>query len=52
MKRPNLGQSTAEYFILMAVILAVVLATGFIDNVKGVFRSYFTKATDTITVNK
>jgi hypothetical protein len=46
------GQSVTEYFIIMTVVLAAILATGFIDNIRGVFRNYFTKAADAITVNR
>lgn len=52
MRQPKLAQSVLEYFIIMTVILAAVLATGFVGNVKDVFRTYFTKAADAITVNK
>lgn len=52
MKRPKRGQSIAEYFIIMTVVLAAILATGFIDNIKGVFRDYFTRASTAITVNR
>jgi len=52
MKRPDGGQSVAEYFLIMVVVLAAILATGFVDNVKDVFRNYFTRASNTITVNK
>ena len=52
MKKPNSGQAVSEYFITFIVILAAILAIGFIGRVKGVFSSYFTKASDAITVNK
>lgn len=49
MKRQNAGQSVAEYFIVLCVVLAAVLAVGFIDRIRGAFGTYFTTATDTIT---
>jgi len=52
MKGYKRGQSVSEYFIVMTVILAALLATGFIDNVREVFRTYFTKATTAITAEK
>lgn len=38
------GQSTMEYFIIMCIILAAILSVGFIDNIRGTFQKYFTKA--------
>lgn len=49
MRKPKLAQSALEYFIIMTVILAAVLATGFLSNVKGIFGSYFNKAANAIT---
>lgn len=48
MRKPKLAQSVLEYFIIMTVILAAVLASGFLGRVKGVFGSYFNKAANTI----
>jgi len=49
MKKPNLGQSTAEYFILMAVIVVAIVATGFLGKIKAAFQGYFDKASSEIT---
>jgi Flp pilus assembly pilin Flp len=51
MKRLRLGQSTAEYFILMAVIVAAVVAVGFLPKIKAAFQGYFDNASNKI-VNK
>ena len=50
MKRHFLkGQSVAEYFILISVILAAILACGFVDNIRGIFLQYFGNATTAMT---
>ncbi len=38
----NSGQSIAEYFIILVVILAAVLSVGFLDKIRGSFNNYFT----------
>jgi len=43
------GQSIAEYFIIMLVILAAVLASGFRDKIKNAFDKYYNKASGAIT---
>lgn len=52
MRRRNSGQTTAEYFILMAVILAALLAIGFISRTRGSFTAYFQKASGVIATNR
>jgi Flp pilus assembly pilin Flp len=52
MKRRNSGQSTAEYFILLAVIALAVVATGFLGKIKGAFQGYFDQATNKIVAGK
>jgi len=42
------GQSLAEYIILMGVVLAVVIATGIITQVRGGFETYFSNASSAI----
>jgi len=54
-KRKNtLGQSSVEYLVLFAVILAALLATGFIGNMRNYFEVHFYKAVEAIAppVNK
>lgn len=48
MKRKNLGQSVAEYIIITSVLLAAVLATGFIGHMRSAFARYFDAAKSTI----
>ena len=38
----NSGQSIAEYFIIIVVILAAVLSVRFLDKIRGSFNTYFT----------
>jgi len=47
--RSRSAQSIAEYFIIMVVVLAALLAVGFRDNIKDVFQKYFNKASSVIT---
>lgn len=46
------GQSTMEYFIILAVVLTAILATGFIDRMRGAFDTYFTRATAEIVAER
>jgi len=43
------AQSIAEYFIIMLVILAAVIAAGFKDNIKEVFQKYFNRTSGIIS---
>lgn len=52
MKKRNSGQTTAEYFILTAVILAALLATGFLGHVKDSFQAYCAQSVAVIAVNR
>lgn len=38
-----------EYLIVLSVVLAGILAIGFITKIHGTFSSYFTKSTNQIT---
>ncbi len=49
MIRRERGQSVAEYFLIFSVIIAAILACGFVDKVRGAFNTYFTRATTTMT---
>lgn len=40
MKKTN-GQTVIEYFILMVIVLAVILSTGFIGRIRNSFQAYF-----------
>jgi len=51
MRKPQSGQSTAEYFIIFAVIVAAVVAVGFLPKIKASFQAYFDNASSKI-VNK
>ena len=44
MKKTRAGQSVIEYFVILTVILAVILSTGFIERMRGTFDTYFNKA--------
>jgi hypothetical protein len=44
------GQTVIEYFVVFALILGVILSTGFIARMRGVLGNYFTKGANTITV--
>jgi hypothetical protein len=48
MKKANLGQSLAEYFIILTVILVAVLAAAFIGRSKDTFITYFDTASEKI----
>ncbi len=45
------AQSVIEYVLIMSVLLAAVLAVGFIGRVQAAFNTYFTNATTEITTN-
>ena len=44
MRKRISGQSVVEYFIILVVVLAALLSTGFIDRMRGAFETYFNKA--------
>jgi exopolysaccharide biosynthesis protein len=44
MRKKLSGQSVIEYFIMMALILAAILSTGFIEHIRGGFKAYFNSA--------
>lgn len=46
------GQSTMEYFIILAVVLTAILASGFIGRLRGAFDIYFTRATAEIVTER
>lgn len=46
------GQSVAEYFITMAVILAAVLLASFIGRFTNAFGVYFEQVAGVITTNR
>jgi uncharacterized protein (UPF0333 family) len=43
------GQNVAEYFLMMVVVLAAIMAIGFLGKVRGVFDGYFNKASTAMT---
>ncbi|MDD4953391.1 MAG: hypothetical protein PHG40_00605 [Candidatus Omnitrophica bacterium] len=43
------GQSIAEYFIVMSVVLAAILALGFVGRMRNTFGEYFTDAASVMT---
>lgn len=45
------AQSVMEYLLIMSVLLAAVLAVGFISRVQAAFSTYFTNASTEITTN-
>jgi len=42
------GQSIVEYVVILSVILASLIFTGFIGRVRGAFQTYFDAAVNTI----
>lgn len=40
------AQAIMEYVLVFSVVMAAILASGFIDRVRGTFDSYFTKAVE------
>jgi len=52
MKKPNSGQSVSEYFIIMTVITAVIIASGFLGKIKSTFDVYFDKAASAISTGR
>lgn len=46
------GQSVMEYFIILAVVLTAILATGFIGRMRGAFGIYFTRAAAEIVTER
>jgi Flp pilus assembly pilin Flp len=47
--RSERGQSTAEYFIMMAVVLAAVLVAGVLGRVRSSMGTFFDAAAGAIT---
>jgi uncharacterized protein (UPF0333 family) len=45
------GQNAMEYIIIMSVVVAGILAIGFIGRMRGAFSTYFNKASSEITTN-
>ncbi|MHB8154812.1 MAG: hypothetical protein ACYDFR_02020 [Candidatus Omnitrophota bacterium] len=43
MKRQVSGQSMIEYFVVLALVMAVVVSSGFIDTVRNAFYNYFNR---------
>ena len=54
MKNPfgKIGQAIAEYFLILCLVLSAVIATGFVGKARGAFQVYFSKAVNTISVDK
>jgi uncharacterized protein (UPF0333 family) len=48
-KNNLLGQSTMEYLIILGVVLAALISTGFITKIRSAFQSYFSGAVSSIT---
>jgi uncharacterized protein (UPF0333 family) len=42
------GQSSIEYFVIMVVILAAIVSTGFIDRMRNAFDEYFNNAVNVV----
>ncbi|MCU0666748.1 MAG: hypothetical protein MUF05_06615 [Candidatus Omnitrophica bacterium] len=45
------AQTTAEYFVIMAVVIAAIVSAGFIMKMKGSFKNYFNTASGAIVNN-
>ena len=46
------GQSVIEYFVVLTVILAVILSSGFLSRIRNAFVLYFTTAAgEIVTTN-
>lgn len=43
------GQSVAEYFLIMVVVLAAIIAVRFLGRIQGAFGGYFAKASSAMT---
>lgn len=52
MRRRILGQSVIEYFVVLTVILAAILSSGFIDRLRDAFDIYFDKAAGEIVTTR
>jgi hypothetical protein len=52
MRSPNAGQSTLEYFILSAVVLIALVASGVLGKIKVAFQGYFSQASKAILTSK
>lgn len=44
--RSKSGQSAMEYFIIISVLLAVIINSGFIGQMRDAFRGYFDAAVE------
>lgn len=44
--RSKSGQSAMEYFIIVSVLLAVIISSGFIGQMRDAFRGYFDAAVE------
>ncbi|MDP2905733.1 MAG: hypothetical protein Q8O22_05470 [Candidatus Omnitrophota bacterium] len=45
----SIGQSIAEYLIIMCIVLAAILASGLLGKMRTAFNGYFTGAATAIT---
>lgn len=52
MRRRILGQSVIEYFVVLTVILAAILSSGFLDRIRVAFDGYFDRAANEIVVTR
>ena len=48
----TLGQSAIEYLVVLTVVLAVILSSGFIGRIRDSFNIYFTNAAGNIVTTK
>lgn len=46
------GQSVIEYFVVLTVILAVILSSGFLGRIRNAFDIYFTTAAGEIVTTR
>jgi len=44
MENKTRGQTIIEYFVIMAIVLAVILSSGFIGRIRSGFQAYFNSA--------
>ena len=49
MMRSKNGQNVAEYIIIMSVVVVAIIATGFIGRITNSLRTYFGRASASMT---
>ena len=48
--RKRKAQSVIEYFVVVTVILAAILSSGFLDRIRAAFDTYFDRAANEIVL--